>query len=148
MEKCIVKASESIKLRHNRYVWSLNRNDALRIGLSSEQIEQIRFDIESANQQISIWEEEEVPYFLTDPQSKTVFFMNTDEDITSNPGIIRLKIGDESNNMPEGVIYTNGQQWGSAGGWAPIGATKANYSCRSNAALMPIYNHCCPIKTF
>ena len=73
VEKSIAKASESIELRNNRYVWNLNRNDALRIGLSSEQIEQIRFDIESANQQITIWEEQEVPHFLTDPQSKTVF---------------------------------------------------------------------------
>lgn len=79
VEKCIAKAAESIELRDNRYVWNLNRNDALRIGLSSGQIEQIRFDIESANQQITIWEEQEVPYFLTDPKSKFVVFMNMSE---------------------------------------------------------------------
>jgi hypothetical protein len=142
VEKSIAKASEYIELRNNGYVWNLNRNDALRIGLSREQIEQIRSDIESANQQITIWEEQNTPHFLTDPQNKTVFFMNTSEstDITSNPEIIRLKTGDESNNMPSGTIFTNGQRWGSAGGWAPIGAKKANYSCRSNAALTPVYN--------
>ncbi len=68
--------------------------------------------------------------------------MNTSEstDISSNPEIIRLKTGGESNTMPSGTIFTNGQNWGSAGGWAPIEANKANYSCRSNAALTPVYN--------
>lgn len=73
VEKSIAKASEYIELRNNGYVWNLNRNDALRIGLSREQIEQIRSDIESANQQITIWEEQDTPHFLTDPQNKTVF---------------------------------------------------------------------------
>lgn len=142
VEKSIAKASEYIELRNNRYVWNLNRNDAIQIGLSREQIEQIRSDIESANQQIIIWEEQNTPHFLTDPQNKIVFFMNTSEstDITSNLEIIRLKTGDESNNMPSGTIFTNGQKWGSDGGWVPIGAKKANYSCRSNAALTPVYN--------
>ncbi len=36
--------------------------------------------------------------------------MNTSEstDISSKPEIIRLKTGDESNNMPSGTIFTNG----------------------------------------
>lgn len=142
VEKSIAEASKYVKLINNRYVWNMDKRTALHIGLSSEQIRQIELDIEAVNQQISIWEIQEAPYFLTDPESKSTILFNSNVPSEHNfSEVIRLKSGNsESGNMPSGTISTTGQSFGTNGGFAPVGARNAIYNCTARAAITPMYN--------
>jgi hypothetical protein len=140
IKKSIAEAGTYLELKDNRYIWKLQQKQALQIGLSLEEIDKIKSDLELANQQIAIWEEQGSPFFLTDPESGLTFSFNTNINYNVESNIIRLKNGSEQGNMPGGSISTNGQNRGSGGCFAPHEANKVVYNCTTNAALTPIYN--------
>ncbi|MDR0384591.1 MAG: hypothetical protein LBH60_00780 [Prevotellaceae bacterium] len=140
VKRSIVEASTYLELKDNRYVWTLQQKEALQIGLSLEEIDKIKSDLELANQQIALWEEQDVPFFLTDPETGFTHSFNTDINYNVESKIVRLKTGNEQDDMPGGSISTNSQNRGSSGCFAPYKAKNVSYNCTTKAALTPIYN--------
>lgn len=66
-KKSTLEAAQHIRLENNRYRWDIRDKDALRLGLSQEEILKFKAELEMVNAQITQWEENGTPFTLTDP---------------------------------------------------------------------------------
>jgi hypothetical protein len=145
MQKYIESAymmREYLLLEDNRYVLDISKYDAIEIGVSGLHYDKMVMEIEVVNAQIAIWESmPSVSYALTDPRN--IANEVKAHDIEWNLPL--LKTRDEFVPVPDpelkGNISTLGQEYGEAKFKMPTyNLNSIDFSCISNAALVPVYN--------
>ncbi|MGO1242771.1 MAG: hypothetical protein ACTMH4_01715 [Sphingobacterium sp.] len=109
-----------LRLKDDSYLLDLSIDKALEMGIEREDYEDVLRSIEATNDYIKKAKSEpNHEITLMDPE-------NLDESKLLQ-------------TMPSGTLTSNGQEQVGTGFFAPYGAMKVRFSCKANAAPVPIY---------